>query len=393
MSNRVVITNLVTLQSVNGPAVTTIQGARDPFTTNGPAAIRCLYLKANNSLVAGFTLAGGATQTNNSASGGGVYCSGGSTLPVLTNCIITGNSAAVFGGGAYWGTLNNCIITSNSCPSGSGGGAEGSVLNGCTGAGNSALAGGGIIAGMVNNSILTGNRATGYASGGGGADQTTLINSLICSNVAFYGGGVEYSTLYNCTVVYNSATNGGGVLGSSVYNSIVYFNTDLVGYPNYYDNYPFSTFANSCTTPAVGGVGNIADNPLLVSPANFRLAAGSPAIDAGNNADAQGATDLDGKPRLAIFNVDMGAYEFIPVVATNSVVLSGQTRLPSGAFRFNFSNSEGAFFSILSTTNLALPLANWTWLGSATDLGSGNYQFTDTSATNSGMRFYQVVSP
>ena len=393
MSNRVVITNLVTLQSVNGPAVTTIQGARDPLTTNGPAAVRCLYLKANNSLVSGFTLSGGATQTNNSASGGGVYCSGGSTLPVLTNCIITGNSAFMFGGGAYLGTLNNCTITSNTCPSGSGGGAQGSVLNGCTVAGNSALAGGGIISGMVNNSILTGNRATGYANGGGGAGQTTLINSLICSNVAFYGGGVDYSTLYNCTVVYNSATNGGGVIGSSVYNSIVYFNTDLVGNPNYYDNYPYSTFANSCTTPAVGGVGNIADNPLLVGPGNFRLAAGSPAIDAGNNAYGQGATDLDGKPRLAIFNVDMGAYEFIPVVATNSVVLSGQTLLPSGAFRFNFSNSEGAFFSILSTTNLALPLANWTWLGSASDLGSGIYQFTDTSATNSGMRFYQVVSP
>src|SRR5438445_7551282 len=60
LSNRVVLDKAVTVQSVNGPALTVIQGA---IATNGPAAVRCAWL-TNGAVLKGFTIQGGATRTS-----------------------------------------------------------------------------------------------------------------------------------------------------------------------------------------------------------------------------------------------------------------------------------------------------------------------------------------
>jgi DNA-binding beta-propeller fold protein YncE len=79
-----------------------------------------------------------------------------------------------------------------------------------------------------------------------------------------------------------------------------------------------------------------------------------------------------------------------PVIPPN---LTGLTILSNGAFQFCFINNQGASFTVLTTTNLSLPLTNWTVLGTPTNNGSGQYQFTDLTATNYGQRFYRVSSP
>jgi hypothetical protein len=67
--------------------------------------------------------------------------------------------------------------------------------------------------------------------------------------------------------------------------------------------------------------------------------------------------------------------------------------LPNGAFQFSFTNLPGLSFTVLGTTNLTLPLSNWTVLGAPVEGPAGQYQFTDTQATNSASQFYRVRSP
>jgi|CZKM01.1.fsa_nt_gi hypothetical protein len=73
-------------------------------------------------------------------------------------------------------------------------------------------------------------------------------------------------------------------------------------------------------------------------------------------------------------------------------ILTTPRRLSDGSFQFAFTNKVGAFFEVLATTNLALPLSNWSLLGTATESPSGQFQFTDSQATNLSRRFYRVRS-
>ena len=72
---------------------------------------------------------------------------------------------------------------------------------------------------------------------------------------------------------------------------------------------------------------------------------------------------------------------------------NGLTMLSNGSFRFAFTNLSGVTFTVLTSTNAALPLNNWTVLGSVPEISAGQFQFTDTQASNNVQRFYRVRSP
>jgi hypothetical protein len=75
------------------------------------------------------------------------------------------------------------------------------------------------------------------------------------------------------------------------------------------------------------------------------------------------------------------------------IVLTQPKKLATGAFQFAFTNAPGLSFSVLASTNFGVPLSDWALLGHATEISSGQFQFTDPQATNEPARFYRVRLP
>ena len=307
MTNRVAIDKSISVQSVNGPAATILRGG---------VATRCAYVGTNAAL-SGFTLTNGSTwnvefsEDERGRSGGGVW---GEISGMLSNCVLSGNSAGSYGGGAYGGGLRNCALNGNTASWG--GGAHGATLWTCEVSGNytaSGGSGGGVGTCTANFCILSGNTAN--LSGGGGAFESTLNNCIVVDNLALIGGGTYAGSANNCVISGNWAgsgfpddgTGGGGSAGGTLVNCIVFGNGATTG-----SNHLGSTFGNSCTAPDPGGSNNVVADPQFVNAGagNYRLAAGSPCRDAGDNGVVTWTEDLDGNPRIVYGTVDMGAYEY-----------------------------------------------------------------------------------
>ena len=99
----------------------------------------------------------------------------------------------------------------------------------------------------------------------------------------------------------------------------------------------------------VPGPGTLYLDPLFVGSGDLHLRAGSPAINAGNNADAAGSTalDLDRKKRILGAKVDLGAYEY----GIGELIL----RANSGEVRSlrSTGNAFGGFQSVSSTASIS----------------------------------------
>jgi hypothetical protein len=73
--------------------------------------------------------------------------------------------------------------------------------------------------------------------------------------------------------------------------------------------------------------------------------------------------------------------------------LTDLTILGNGAFQFSFTNSIGTSFTVLSSTDVSLPLTGWTVIGNPVEVSPGQFQFTDSQGASGAVRFYCVRSP
>lgn len=284
------------------------------------------------------TLTNVAFSGNSAGGGGGMYNENSS--PLLVNVAFDKNSAA---GGAGMQNVNSSptltyVTFQSNIAAGTGGG--------MSNAGSSPI---------LTNVVFRGNRA---GSGGGmdnfGGSNPMLVNVIFSGNLAYQGGGggiLNWGSspiLTNVTLSGNRASFSGGgmanIVGSNpvIRNSLFWRNQDSG--PTHRppasifndDSSPVISYSlvQNCGSSGAGwkaecgtdGGNNVANtnlfNPVLrdaPDPANapttagdLRLGAGSPAINAGNNAFVAGIlTDLDGNPRITGTAVDLGAYEAI----------------------------------------------------------------------------------
>jgi hypothetical protein len=242
LTNRVVINKAVTVQSVNGPGLTTIQGYQIPAgSTAYSNNVRCVYM-TNDAVLSGFTIVNGATlatsastDRTNVISGGGVYCESASS--VLTNCVLSenlcyGQNSSAGGGAVFQGSLNNCIISNNMISTNvlsygaKGGGALRSILNDSLIADNSASFGGGAAYSILNRCSVVGNIAPFYGSTswGGGTYMCTANDCLIVGNISTTAGGGDCLGILNRCILSNNICmlplpNGNGSGGGSYQQS------------------------------------------------------------------------------------------------------------------------------------------------------------------------------
>jgi hypothetical protein len=225
--------------------------------------------------------------------GGGLYIKGLSVL-TASDCEFTENGAAWGGGGLFvtesTATLTRCELNGNT--GGVGGGMYayvGTTLQAvnCMFRNNSSIYGGGLSSTMSVDEVMGCVFAGNTASEQGGA-------YFLWEGVTMMAGCSIYGNLASATGGGLGITNG-TALGAS--NCIIWGNEAPGGGHQMWNIDSSCSVSYSCIQGGWAGTGNIDTDPLFFddSAADFRLAMGSPCIDAGDNtAVLADVADLDG---------------------------------------------------------------------------------------------------
>jgi hypothetical protein len=247
--------------------------------------------------------------------------------------------------------------------------------------------------------------------------------------------GTNNSTIVTATVGTGTGSLT-GILTATAVNGVVTFSG--LAAPTTAQNGLLLTFTASGLTSAVDDT-SITVNPVVTAPTAITLAAsnitagsalfsGSVTPNGGTTAywfefgadtsygsfTVTNSTSVTGTFGIVVSNLLQGRTYHYQLVATNSAgtglggdisfntlavtppqfgsgsgIISGGGSVP---FQFSFTNTPGASFSVLATTNIALPINQWSNLGTATEVSLGQYQFSDPNATNNPAQFYILES-
>ncbi|HUI88698.1 MAG TPA: FG-GAP-like repeat-containing protein [Anaerolineales bacterium] len=256
-------------------------------------------------------------------------------------------------------SLKNLTIMNGNAMSGIGGGGinnDGTLtVTGSTFSSNSANNHGG---GINNNGTLTvtGSTFSGNFAGfhGGGISNSgalTVTNSTFQGNTAtYYGGGIINSgtlTVTNSTFYGNSAGNSGNYYGGGIFNEgTLNFANTIIANSTFDDCLNDGTLGTNLSNLVEDGScsAGLSGDPELSALANnggptqtMALLAGSPAIDAGNDASCP-SVDQRGVSRPQGAHCDIGAFEYVgisstatftPTVAGSSVPTILPTEIPT----------------------------------------------------------------
>jgi fibronectin-binding autotransporter adhesin len=214
-------------------------------------------------------------------------------------------------------------------------------LSPVTVSGTGTLRGNGSIGGTVN-----------VASGGTVAPGTNTIGTLTVSNSVTFNAGSKAFFRINLTngtdqlIVQNTLTYGGTLVITNLISSKPFTNGTIV---------------------KLFDAGTYVAGPVPVQP-------NSPA------------------PGLMWDTSSLAVDGTLRVTTTTAPTLANAARLSDGNITFQINGALGQGYSVRGTTNIALPLTNWSILQSGT-ITTTPYTFTDLNATNYSLRFYSVSSP
>jgi hypothetical protein len=172
---------------------------------------------------------------------------------------------------------------------------------------------------VIVQNVITGNSSLGTSGLYWSNPPAALVNNTITDGPVASSATISTDdfgspvTIANNIIVATQSGTSAWYCGSGNVPSGTFFNNDVVSLSG-------SAYAGTCTDQT-GINGNISAQPKFLGKSNFRLKDGSPGIDVGNNsAPDLPTTDIAGNQRiingnnLATAIVDMGAYEFVPVV-------------------------------------------------------------------------------